>query len=255
MCSYFKKAGMLGDILPEIGIIFFVLALFGFILHDAFNSGFSPKPHNLYHSYVLTIFHYVSIALFVLSFSVSLFIMILAAPNQNNAITQFFNMIFQTIQNFENQHLLDAGFTKTVTNDLILSFFPAFFYFVVISIVMFSGNLTRFLNKIWVKVWLSDTEFKEFPKIISDDDNFFYFVHPENVTFWTAIRKSDIKQIEVVEHKSKLADKWEVYKKHLEKLNKEGGKRAILIEIFVDFGLYIMWAIFFIIAIIFSGHV
>jgi hypothetical protein len=244
---------MLGDILPEIGLIFFVLALFGFIIHDAFNSGFSPKPHNMYRSYILTIFHFVSSALLLLSFSLVTFVLIIVSPNQNNVITHFFIGIFQTIQNFENQHLLATGFTNSIQTDLALSFFPAFFYFIIISFVMMLGDLMRFLNNIWVKVWFSDGGSKDFPKIISDDVDFFYFRDPETITFWTAIRKSDIKKIELVRHSSKLRDKWIDYQTYLKKLYDDGGKRAVLIGIIADFGLYLMWIIFFVIIILF-GH-
>ncbi len=85
------------EFLGELGIVFILLALFGFIIKDAFQFGLTLKPPSLYKTYILSLFHYVSIALYVLSFSTALFIMILASPNQENMITSFFNSILRPI--------------------------------------------------------------------------------------------------------------------------------------------------------------
>jgi hypothetical protein len=253
--SLYYKGNFMLEILPELGsfgsfgLIFIGFALFGFILKDAFNWELTLKPPTMYKSYFSTIFHYVSVALFVLSISIVFLVMIVDAPNQNNSATQFFLTLFKIIQAFENSGLISVGFSRSIIQGFTLAFFPAFFYFGLISITIFAGRVYRFVNEYWIKIELKDGE-KTYPKIISDDEIFFYFEQPNNPGLWEAIKKEDIKKMVIERHSSRVGDKLKQFWKTLSDLWVQKRYFEVIILILGNSLIYILF-LFFIFSIVF----
>jgi hypothetical protein len=160
--------------------------------------------------------------------------------------------MFTFIQVAENSGILASGFSTSIKNNLVLSFFPAFFYFGTISVVLAIGRFVRFINEVWVKVEFNEGE-KDYPKVISDDDDFFYFEQPDNPGFWEAIRKENIKKITLRRHPSRFRDKFKSYFEKLSDLYSTKQYGALTRQILNDTILYVPF-VFLIILLIFSPH-
>jgi hypothetical protein len=241
------------EILPDLGLIIIGVALFGFILKDAYNWELFQKPPTIYkQQYISTIFHYISIGLFALSILIIFTFFSVFAPNQDNLISKFFNFMFTFIQVAESSGVLASGFSTSIKNNLVLSFFPAFFYFGTVSVVLAIGRFARFMNEVWVNVEFNDGE-KSYPNVISDDDDFFYFEQPDNPGFWEAIRKENVKKITLRRHPSRFRDKFSSYFGKLSDLYSKKQYGALIRQILNDTILYVPF-VFLIILLIFSPH-
>jgi len=240
------------DFLPDLGLAFLGLAFFGFILKDSFNWEVTIKPPTMYKSYVSTIFHFVSIALYVIAVLIVFIVVFLAAPNQNNPFSQFLGALLQIAQGFENAGGVQHGFTLSIKNGLALAFFPAFFYVAIVSLTVIAGRYIRFINPNWVKIELKD-ETREYPKIIADDDIFFYFEQPDNSDLWEAVKKVDIQKMEIVKHPSKFKDKFREFWENTTNLWKQKDYFELSQVLLRQFGIYI-WFIFMILSVIIIAH-
>jgi hypothetical protein len=239
------------EFLPDLGLAFLGLAFFGFVLKDSFNWEVTVKPPTMYKSYLSTIFHFVSIALFVIAVSIVFIVLILAAPNQNNPFTQFLVGLLQIVQTFETLGGLQQGFTLSIKNGLVLAFFPAFFYVAIVSLTVMAGRNIRFLNPNWIKIRLN-YETREYPKIIADDEIFFYFEQPNNSDLWEAIKKTDIQKMEIVKHRSKFIDELGGFWKKITELWKQKDYSEIFVICLRKFWIY-LWFIFFILMVVFAA--
>lgn len=231
------------DILANLGFIIIILALFGFIIKDAFNWEFNLKPPTMYKSYLSTIFHYTSIAIFVISIVIIFVILFLSAPNQDNLLSKFLYLIIDIIQKLEINGLLETGFTASLLNKLAIAFLPAFFYFGIITVTIILGRCFRFFNENWVKVEFKNNIIKRYPKIVSDDEQFFYFEQPDNPSYWEAIRKEDIIKFAIERHRSRITDKIVIFWNDLTGLWQNKRYFDLFLEILTNFGIYFTFLI------------
>jgi len=228
------------EFLGQLGILFIILAFFGFVIKDAFQSGLSFKPPNFFKTYLQSLFHYVSIGLFFLSFILIIFILILASPNQDNFFTQSLNIIVELLQNFENNEILSKGFTKQLFDYFALSFVPALIYFFFISAVIIAGRISRLISDNWIKISFSDNTDDTFPKLIWEDDTFIYVSDKKIENNWIALRKNLVHKIESVKHQSQFQDKFQFFLSTLKRMWKDHQYLSLIGYLFDNFIILIL---------------
>lgn len=240
------------EILPEISVIFISLALLGFLLKDAYNWELFRKPPTMYRNYIPSLFHYVSIGIFVLSIVIIFIVISLVAPNQNNIFSNFLNFIFKIIEAGESSNIFPTGFTLSVKNYLALAFFPAFIYFGMIAVTIAIGRFFRSTNNQWINVELIDGWLNS-PKIISDDDDFFYFEQDKNPGTWIAVRKDNIRKMTIQQHPSRFGEHFRSYIKKLSCLYNQKQYWELVSSITLDIFPYLPLALLVII-LLFLPH-
>lgn len=223
------------NFLTDASIIFISLALFGFLVKDAFYWGRIIKPPNLYRSNIQAVFHFTSVATFILCLFIVFFVITAAAPNQENFITQFANSLLELVQSYESNESIPQGTLSSIINFLTLAFFPSLFYLGAYLIISNLGLISCCLNVNWVKIYFKDDQAGVFPRIIAEDDYFLYVEDEMSNQYWKAFRRSDIQKIEVVQHPSKGA----FLMAHYSELMREGKYRELLFEIIETFWILI----------------
>jgi len=224
------------DFLTDASIIFISLALFGFLIKDAFDWGKTVKPPNIYRGNIQTIFHFSSIATLILCWFVVWFVMLVAAPNQDNIITESAGFPLYLIQNFENNGLVAPGTHYSFIKLLTLAFFPSLFYIAAWTTTIHLGFISRYFSVNWIRMFFKENQYEDYPRIIAENDFLIYVEDNKNNQHWKAFRKSDIYKIEMVRHPSK----WTALIRHYSELKRERKYRELVFEIFNTFYILIM---------------
>jgi hypothetical protein len=183
--------------IQDFGLILISLAALGFIVTDAFKTGLYWRVPDMYRNNPDKIFHYVSNA----------FLTIFALLSVLGLV--FFNLNIYFSQdpfiNIFNNFFKDLGFTnKTYIVASILSCFYILFYIFVFML----GVSSRYLNDIWINVFISNEEKpRVFKGFISETDDFFFFEKEEGILV-EAIRKDKIERIESIYTTSSFRKEW-----------------------------------------------
>lgn len=192
------------EFLANISIIFILLALFGFYIKDAYKKGEVTNPPFMYKGEFQSFCHYTSFSLFILSFLTIIFFVIFFAPNENNVISQTLFKVTELSLILENQGVLTIGFTEYLVNLLFLLFFPAMIFCLAYSVAFSIGRLKGYINNNWVRVYFSNEQYEEYPRIISDDSDFITFEDNKKDCNWISFKKKDIIELNSIDHPSKF---------------------------------------------------
>ncbi len=199
---------MVDSMFPELqdyGLIFVSLAVFGFIILDIFKTGQYWGIPDFYKSNIEKFFHYVSTAVLFLSFALVFIGLAISSPNQENAITKFVKGIFTIFDKFRELGILSDDSYTIVVKIVAFSSFFAFLYILLYGFVFFSGLYIRLGSAIQLNVFLKEkNEPIKFTSLITESDDFLFFIKNEGINLWEAIRKDDIVRIETVKARSRL---------------------------------------------------
>ena len=192
--------------LQDYGLIFVSLAVFGFIILDIFRTGQYYGIPNYYKSSVEKILHYISTAVFVLSIILVLMWLIILDPNKENAITKFVNELISIIGGIIEISVLNGENYTAIVQIFKSSSLLAFFYIVIYTIVFYLGSFFRIININKLNVFLKSNpnEAKPFSSLITESDDFFFFLKDGGTNLWEAIRKDDVARFERIEGRSWL---------------------------------------------------
>lgn len=195
--------------LQDYGLIFLLLAVFGFIVLDIFKTGQQWGIPNFYKSNIEIFFHYVSTAILVLSFIFVLIGLALSSPNPDNVITKFIIDIFNIFDKIHELGLISDGSIMMIGKILVFSTFFAFLYIFLYFVVFYLGVYFRISSAIQLNVFLKDNQsnHKKFSGLITETDDFFFFLKNEGINLWEAVRKDDIAGIETIKGRPRL-DNW-----------------------------------------------
>lgn len=192
--------------LQDYSLIFVFLAVFGFIVSDIYRTGQYYGIPNFYKSSIEKILHYISTAILVLSFILVVMWLSILAPNQENAITKFVNEIISIVGKIIETVILNGEtyteFVQIFTSASLL----AFFYILIYTVVFLSGYFIQTTNVIHLNVFLKSnpSEVKSFSSLITESDDFFFFLKDDGTNLWKAIRKDDVSSFERIVGRSRL---------------------------------------------------
>ena len=192
--------------LQDYGLIFAFLAVFGFIVSDIFRTGQYYGIPNFYKSSVEKILHYISTAILVLSFILVVMWLSILAPNQENAITKFVNEVISIVGKIIETIILNGEtyteFVQIFTSASLL----AFFYILIYTVVFLSGYFIQTTSVVHLNVFLKSdpSEVKSFSSLITESDDFFFFLKDDGTNLWKAIRKDDVSSFERIVGRSRL---------------------------------------------------
>ena len=197
------------NIFPELqdyGLIFVLLAVFGFIVLDIFKTGQYYGIPNFYKSSVEKIFHYISTAILVLSFTLAFMALFIAAPNQENAITKAIYDFFSIIDKIHELGILSNENYTVVVQILTFAFLLAAVYIILYFVVFYIGFYFQIISAIKLNVFLKGkpSEAKQFSCLITESDDFFFLKKNEGMNLWEAIRKDDVVRFETIKGRSLL---------------------------------------------------
>lgn len=194
--------------LQDYGLIFVSLAVFGFIILDIFKTGQYRGIPNFYRTTVEKFFHYVSTAILALSVILVLIGISLTAPNRENTIAEFIKGFFDIFDKFHEFGIVsDEGYSVAINIFALASLF-AFIYIILYAIIFYMGIYYRIINTIQLSVFLRNrSEPIKFAGLITESDDFFFFLKKEGFNLWEAIRKDDITRIDTIKVHSAL-DRW-----------------------------------------------
>lgn len=114
--------------LQDYGLIFILLAVFGFIILDIFKTGQYWGIPDFYKSNIEKFFHYISTAILFLSFSLVFLVLTISSPNQENAITKFAKSFLTIFDKFHELGILtNDSYALVVRVVVFSSFFLPFF--------------------------------------------------------------------------------------------------------------------------------
>lgn len=196
--------------LQNYGLIFLLLAVFGFIILDIFKTGQQWGIPNFYKSNIEIFFHYVSTAILVLSFIFVFIGLAISSPNPDNAITNFLKDIFNIFDKIHEFGLISDGSIMIIGQILVFSTFFSFLYIILYGVVFYLGVFFRISSAIQLNVFLKDNQRsnpKNFSGLITENDDFFFFLKNEGINLWEAVRKDDIAGIETIKGRPRL-DNW-----------------------------------------------
>ncbi len=182
----------------DFSLIFVALALFGFLLEDAFNWG--QRVPGIYASAIKQFFHYISISIITLSYFIVIFMLIAVVPQPNPATSSLY-----FIESMEKAGIFDQGTAISILKSVAMAFLPALAYILIFFIVLIFGVIWRLSRVVWVKVTFNDNKISKYPSILYQDKDFIIFEQYAKGKYWRAIRKEDIKMYEEVSHKSKFS--------------------------------------------------
>lgn len=195
--------------LQDYGLIFLLLAVFGFIVLDIFKTGQQWGIPNFYKSNIEIFFHYISTAILVLSFIFVFIGLALGSPNPDNVITKFIKDIFNLFDKMHELGFISDGSIMIIGKILVYSTIFAFFYIMLYVVVFYLGIYFRISSAIQLNVFFKDNQSnpKKFSGFITETDDFFFFLKNEGINLWEAVRKDDIAGIETIKERPRL-DNW-----------------------------------------------
>ncbi len=195
--------------IQDFGLILISLAAFGFIVTDAFKTGLHWRVPDMYRNNSEKIFHYVSNA----------FLTVFALLSVLGIVFFIFNYYFpqDPFVTIFNNSFKKLGFTNEIYPvAIVLSWFYTIFYMIAVIL----GISSRYLNDIWINVFISNEEnpivFKGF---ISETEDFFFFEKEEGILV-EAIRKDKIERIESIFTTSSFRRDWNSLLNRLRKRSK-----------------------------------
>jgi hypothetical protein len=192
--------------LQDYGLIFVSLAVFGFIILDIFKTGQYRGIPNFYRTNVEKFFHYVSTAILALSFILGFIGLCLTAPNQENAIAEFVKGFFNIFDKIHEFGIIsDEGYSIAI-KIFVLALLFSIIYISLYVIIFYMGMYYRVIRTIQINVFLRNrSEPIEFASLVTESDDFLFFLKKEGFNLWEAIRKDDITRIDVIKVDSTLA--------------------------------------------------
>lgn len=195
--------------LQDYSLIFVSLAVFGFIVLDIFRTGQYYGIPNFYKSSVEKIFHYISIAILVLSFILAFMALFIAAPNQENAITKSVIDFFSIVDKFHELGILSNGNYIVVVQIITFAFLLASIYIILYIFIFYLGLYFQIISAIKLNVFLKDnpSDAKLYSCLVTESDDFLFFKKNEGMNLWEAIRKDDIVRFETIKGRPRL-DIW-----------------------------------------------
>ena len=184
---------------PEVqdyGIIFILLAVFGFIILDTYKTGRDFGIPDIYKSTIDHFFHYISVAFIVSSLLVVLIALLLTAPDQENVFTNVVKAFFTGLERAHELEIINTENYETILNVFIYYSFFAPIYIIFYFFALILGLLSRYTSNFWINVHFKEnTEPIKFVGIITETEDFFFF-EKEEFNKWEAVRKDDIVRIE-----------------------------------------------------------
>jgi len=192
--------------LQDYSLIFVSLAVFGFIVLDIFKTGQYYGIPNFYKSSVEKIFHYISTAILVLSFTLVLMGLFISAPDQENAITIFIKEFFSIVDKIHELGILTDENYIVLVKIFTFAFLLAFMYIILYGVVFYLGVYFQIISAIKLNVFVkgNPSEAKTFSSLITESDDFFFFKKNEGINLWEAIRKDDVARFETIKGRSRL---------------------------------------------------
>lgn len=185
--------------LQDYGLIFISLAVFGFIVLDIYKTGQYLGIPDFYKSNIEKFFHYISIAILVLSFSLFFIAFVITAPNQGNIITESVIEFFYIYEKIYESGVIREESYITSLNIYLLATYFAVIYIVAYVFIFSFGLFIHYFRTIQLNVFLvGKREPIKFAGLLSESDDFFYFLKTGRINLWEAIRKDDISRIETV---------------------------------------------------------
>lgn len=187
--------------LQDYGIILLCAALFGFIILEIYNTGRDLGIPNFYKSHVEQIFHYISVAILVFSYSLVAIYVLLTFSNQENVFTNIVKVFFTSLERSHELGIISTESYGTILKFLIYSTMFAFYYTIFYVIVLILGIFSRYNSMLRTYVYLKGkNEPSKFVRLITETDDFFFFEKEEvfRLNLWEAIRKEDIVRIETI---------------------------------------------------------
>ncbi len=186
------------------------LAIFGYTLEDTFyyhRKG--TKPYKVTNSLDRN-FSYVTQALMIISYFWIFFIPISQNPDINSGINSFLEVFINGIENFIEVGFLSEEEVINYVKNILLSlyiFTPfAIFYLSIQSLTLFLGLAFMLLDSNAILVTFVDNEIepKEYKRIITETNDFFYFEKINDFRNWEALRKDRVQNVQNIYSKSKF---------------------------------------------------
>lgn len=194
--------------LQDYGLIFISLAVFGFIILDIYNTGKYWSIPDFYKSNIEKFFHYISIAILVLSFSLVIIGWVITASNQGNIITESVKEFFYTFKKMYEIGIISEESYIASLKIYIFASYVAVVYIIAYIFIFLFGLFIHYLRTIQLNVFLvGKSEPIKFAGLLSESDDFFYFLKMGGINLWEAIRKDDISRIETV-HAPSQYENW-----------------------------------------------
>lgn len=191
--------------LQDYGIIFLSIAIFGFIVLDIYKTGQGLGIPFYFRTHLEKIFHYISVAVLLFSFSLVFMSLILTAPNQENIFTNIVKAFFATFQRSHELGIISDESYIVILKVFAFSAFFAFNYIILYFILLALGIFSRFNSMLRTNVYLKGkNEPIRFVNLITETNDFFFFEKEEGINLWEAIRRENIERIETIKSSTKF---------------------------------------------------
>lgn len=186
------------------GLLFVILAIFGFVVKDIINlSQYWNFPDD-YKSDTEKFFNYVATALLIIAFTTVLLSPFIASKEPNFA-NQFLNITTRSIDQLHDNRLISnetySGIVEGFSLTLISTLFFSYLYIIIYGIAFFFGIFLRFSKAYGISVVLKskpDTP-ETYRELIRESDQFFFFEMDSAFNSWAAIRKEDVLRMEIID--------------------------------------------------------
>ncbi len=192
--------------LTDFGLIFIMIAIFGYIISDTFKSVRNFGLPDTYKSDIERFFHYISIGIIALSCLIFFTFTALASPDPKNFITKSLYDFINVFDKFHTMGIISDYYYTLIPKVYILLVFPSLALLIMWTIIIVLSLFFKSSQAYGVRVFLKGNEQPiEALDLISESDQFFYV--SKKGRLWEAIRKDNIERIEAVYRPSVLDKK------------------------------------------------
>jgi hypothetical protein len=186
------------------GLLFVILAIFGFIVKDIVNlSQYWNLPDD-YKKDTERFFNYIATALLIIAFT-TILITPLLTSKESNSVNDLFKVTGTTIDKLHEARLISnetySGIVEGFTLGIISTVYFSYLYIIIYAIAFLFGIFLRYSKTYGISVVLkSKPDSPEiFRDLIRESDEFLFFETDSAFASWTAIRKDEVSRMEMID--------------------------------------------------------